>query len=163
MDQIRLAEIRETPLSVEECIGAVAHPCAGGVALFVGVVRDHDNGHAVLSLEYQAHPLAGSTMVEVAERVAAALPVTGLAVLHRIGQLEVGDLAVVVAASCPHRAEAFEAARMLIDEVKAKVPIWKRQVFSDGSVSWVGCEDLAHSETSPLADGQSGRDLEKEW
>lgn len=162
MVKIRLAEIREAPLSVDECIGAVSDPSAGGIALFVGVVRDHDDGHGVLSLEYQAHPLAGSAMVEVAERVATSLPVTGLAVLHRIGQLEVGDLAVVVAASCPHRAEAFEAARMLIDEVKAKVPIWKRQVFTDGSVSWVGCEDLDAPETLSFAEGHLSADLESE-
>ena len=93
---------------------------------------------AVDRLDYKAHPSAEAQLREVAERVAAKHPVTAVAVTHRVGELAIGDIAVVVAASCPHRGEAFAAARDLIDELKATVPIWKHQLFGDGGEEWVG-------------------------
>lgn len=135
---IRLLALRETELSVDEVLAAVSDPVAGGTVVFIGRVRDEDDGRAVETLGYSAHPSIDVALREVAEHVAATHPVTALAAVHRVGDLVVGDLAVVVAASCPHRSEAFAACRALIDELKASVPIWKNQVFADGSQEWVG-------------------------
>ncbi|MFI8851546.1 molybdenum cofactor biosynthesis protein MoaE [Streptomyces sp. 891-h] len=137
-DPIRLLEIREAPLSVDEVFAAVGDRAAGGTALFVGTVRDHDGGTDVARLGYSSHPSAEAELRRVAEKVVAGHPVRALAAVHRVGDLEVGDLAVVVAVSCPHRAEAFDACRKLIDDLKHEVPIWKHQTFSDGTEEWVG-------------------------
>jgi molybdopterin synthase catalytic subunit len=137
-DVIRLLDIRDTDLSVDEVRAAVADPRAGGEAVFVGTVRDHDSGKTVARLGYSAHPTALERLSAVAERVAAAYPVVGLAAVHRVGDLEVGDLAVVVAVSTAHRGDAFDACRALIDDLKNSVPIWKHQVFGDGAEEWVG-------------------------
>ncbi len=137
-DTIRLLGLRAEPLSLDEVVRAVADPAAGGIATFTGAVRDHDGGKSVRQLDYSAHPTAADVMQQLAERVCDKHPVIGLAALHRTGLLQVGDLAVVVAVSCAHRAAAFDACRMLIDELKATVPIWKHQQFSDGSDEWVG-------------------------
>ena len=137
MSVIRLAELRDGPLSVDEVLRAVRDPAAGGIALFTGVVRDHDQGRGVARLSYSAHPSAGAELRRVAEKVAASFGVRALAAVHRTGELDVGDIAVVVAVSCPHRAEAFDACRALIDELKATVPIWKHQEFGDGGSEWV--------------------------
>jgi molybdopterin synthase catalytic subunit len=134
---IRLAELRESPLSVDEVRAAVADPASGGIALFLGVVRDYDHGRDVTKLSYTAHPSAQGELRRVAEKVAASFSVRALAVVHRVGDLAVGDLAVVVAAACEHRGEAFEACRSLIDEIKASVPIWKHQQFAGGDSEWV--------------------------
>lgn len=135
---VRLVEIRETPLDVAEVLAAVSDDAAGGVTLFVGAVRDHDEAKAVASLDYSAHPTAVERLRDVVEAVAARHPVTAVAAVHRVGLLEIGDLAVVVAAAAVHRGEAFDAARELIDDLKATVPIWKHQVFGDGAEQWVG-------------------------
>ncbi|ARZ67996.1 molybdopterin biosynthesis protein MoeE [Streptomyces albireticuli] len=137
-DPVRLLAIRDTPLSVDEVFAAVGESSAGGTALFVGTVRDHDGGSGVDGLGYSAHPSAEAELRRVAEKVAADFPVRALAAVHRVGDLAIGDLAVVVAVSCPHRAEAFEACRRLIDDLKSEVPIWKHQRFSDGTEEWVG-------------------------
>jgi molybdopterin synthase catalytic subunit len=138
VEVIRLLGLREAPLSVDEVRAAVADPAAGGIALFMGAIRDHDHGRGVIRLSYSAHPSALTELRRVAEKVAASFDVRALAAVHRVGELEIGDLAVVVAAACPHRAEAFEACRMLIDELKQSVPIWKQQWFTDGASEWVG-------------------------
>lgn len=137
MDVIRLIAIRDTPLSVDEVRLAVADPAAGGIALFVGTVRRNDHGQPVTRLSYSAHPSAADELRQVAEKVAAGFPVCGLAAVHRVGDLVVGDLAVVVAVSCPHRAEALDCCHALIDEIKSSVPVWKHQYFGDGSDEWV--------------------------
>lgn len=138
MSVIRLLALRDTPLDVAEVLAAVEDPAAGGVVSFTGLVRDHDGGRGVSELEYEAHPGAEAALRAVAERIAEELPVHALAAVHRTGLLAVGDVAVVVAASASHRGQAFEAARRLIDDLKATVPIWKRQVFADGEQEWVG-------------------------
>lgn len=138
MDVLRLLALRDSPLDVAEVLAAVEDPAAGGVVSFSGQVRDRDGGRAVRELEYVAHPDALEALRRVAEAVAADLPVHGLAAVHRTGLLAIGDVAVVVAASAAHRGEAFEAARRLIDDLKATVPVWKRQVFGDGEQEWVG-------------------------
>ncbi|NUU21575.1 MAG: molybdenum cofactor biosynthesis protein MoaE [Streptomycetaceae bacterium] len=137
-DVIRLLDIRETPLSLDEVFAAVGDAAAGGTDLFVGTVRDHDGGKSVTRLEYSAHPSALDELRRIAEKVAADFPVAALAAVHRVGELEIGDIAVIVAVSCPHRGEAFEACRRLIDTLKHEVPIWKHQHFADGGSEWVG-------------------------
>ena len=137
MTVIRLAEVRDTPLSVDEVHAAVADPAAGGIALFSGTVRNHDRGRDVQQLGYSAHPSAAAELRRVCEKIAADFDVTAIAAVHRVGELAVGDLAVVVAVSCPHRADAFTACRALIDELKQTVPVWKHQVFGDGESEWV--------------------------
>jgi molybdopterin synthase catalytic subunit len=139
VDQVvRLIAVRDSELSVDEVRAAVADPAAGGVALFAGAVRDRDHDQEVTGLSYSAHPSAQAELVRVAEEVAQKFPVLGVAAVHRVGDLGVGDLAVVVAVASPHRAEAFDACRALIEELKASVPIWKHQRFADGSSEWVG-------------------------
>jgi len=138
MSAVRLAAVRETPLSVDEVLAAVLDPAAGGVVVFVGTVRDADGGKAVDGLGYSAHPGAEAQLRAVAESVAERFPAVAVAAVHRVGDLRVGDLAVVVAVACPHRGEAFTAARALIDELKETVPIWKHQMFADGADEWVG-------------------------
>ncbi len=133
-----LVDIRSTPLSVDEVLAAVDDPAAGGVVSFTGLVRASDSGRTVTSLEYSAHPSALEIMTAVVVAVASSLPVVRVAAVHRVGLLEIGDVAVVVAASAAHRDQAFEAARRLIDDIKAQVPIWKHQLFTDGTEQWVG-------------------------
>ena len=135
---MRLIDVRESELSVDEVRAAVADPAAGGIALFAGAVRDSDHDRAVSGLSYSAHPSAVNELRRVAEVIAAKYPVIGIAAVHRVGDLAIGDLAVVLAVSCPHRAEAFDACRDLIDILKASVPIWKHQRFGDGTAEWVG-------------------------
>ena len=138
MSQIRLIAIRETELSVDEVRAAVADPAAGGEVLFAGTVRDNDADRGVTALSYTAHPSAEAELRRVAEDIVAKYDVIAVAAAHRVGDLAVGDLAVVVGVACTHRAEAFHACHALIDELKASVPIWKHQRFTDGSDEWVG-------------------------
>ena len=138
MSQIRLIAIRDTELSVDEVRDAVADPAAGGEVLFIGTVRDNDADRGVTALSYTAHPSAEAELRRVAEDIVAKYDVIGVAAVHRVGDLAVGDLAVVVGVSCAHRAEAFNACHAMIDELKASVPIWKHQRFTDGSDEWVG-------------------------
>lgn len=134
---IRLLDLREQALDPSEVLAAVSGPAAGGVNLFVGNVRTQDHGDEVAHLDYSAHPSALDKMREVAEGVAAEFDVIALAVVHRVGHLEIGETAVVVAASAAHRGDAYEASRALIDRLKATVPVWKHQSFADGSDEWV--------------------------
>ena len=138
MSVVRLIAVRESELSVDEVRAAVADPAAGGIALFAGAVRDSDHDRGVSGLSYSAHPSAVDELRRVAEVIAEKYPVIGIAAVHRVGDLGVGDLAVVLAVSCPHRAEAFDACRDLIDILKTSVPIWKHQRFDDGTAEWVG-------------------------
>ena len=138
MNVVRLVDVRAVELSVDEVRAAVADATAGGIALFVGAVRDSDHDRPVTGLSYSAHPSALNELRRVAEVIAEKFKVTGIAAVHRVGDLAIGDLAVVVAVSSPHRAEALDACRALIDELKATVPIWKHQRFADGDSEWVG-------------------------
>jgi molybdopterin synthase catalytic subunit len=137
-DAVALVALRDVPLSVDEVLDAVRHPACGGVALFVGVVRDHDHGDPVSSLDYEAHPSALETMRRTCDDVLARSEAVRVAAVHRTGSLAIGDLAVVVAAAAPHRGQAFDACRDLIDTLKAQTPIWKHQRLGDGSTEWVG-------------------------
>ncbi|MCS5734302.1 molybdenum cofactor biosynthesis protein MoaE [Herbiconiux daphne] len=136
-DRVAFARVSDTPISVEECSDAVGSARSGAVVTFAGVVRDHDDGRAVDALSYTGHPSAPDVIRAVATRIADEHPDVAVAVAHRIGDLVVGDVALACAVSSPHRAEAFAACSALVDAVKAEVPIWKEQAFSDGSTEWV--------------------------
>lgn len=135
------AEVRDDALRIEDVIARVARPSAGGIDVFVGCVRDDNEGRAVVLLEYEAYrPMALAEMQRIGEEIERAHEGVRVAASHRVGALRVGDLAVVCAASAPHRAEAFAACRALIDEIKHRVPIWKREHGPDGAY-WVDWQD----------------------
>ncbi|AWZ25811.1 molybdenum cofactor biosynthesis protein MoaE [Rhodococcus pyridinivorans] len=132
-----LARISSEPLDPAVVDAAVAGAEHGAVVLFTGVVRNHDGGQSVTALQYQAHPDAETFLRRCCEDVAAksGLPV---AAVHRVGDLTIGDLALVAAVAAPHRAEAFATCAELVERIKAEVPIWKRQHFTEGASEWVG-------------------------
>ena len=134
------AQVTESLLDVGEHVTAVSDVTHGAVVTFIGQVRDHDPDAAgrVTGLDYSAHPDAGRIIEEIAEKVRAQHPLVVLAVSHRIGHLDVGDLALVAAVASAHRGDAFAACESLVETVKAEVPIWKKQYEVDGSHSWVG-------------------------
>jgi len=128
-------------LSADALVDAVTVPEAGGVTVFLGVVRDHNAGRRVVALEYEAHvPMAEAKMKEIGDAVHQRWPgVSQVAMVHRIGHLGIGEASVVIAVSAAHRREAFEACHFAIDRLKQTVPIWKREIFADGAV-WVGLQ-----------------------
>jgi molybdopterin synthase catalytic subunit len=133
------AVVTTQPLDIVAHEAAVANRAAGAVVSFAGVVRDHDHGRHVVELEYEAHPTAQQVLAEVAAEIAADPQVYAVAVSHRVGRLEIGEVALAAAVSTAHRAAAFAACARLVDEVKARLPVWKRQVFADGTEEWVNC------------------------
>jgi molybdopterin synthase catalytic subunit len=136
-----LVDLRSAPVHADEAIAHVSRPGAGGLCVFVGVVRDENEGRRVERLEYQAYPsMARAELERIGAEIEAALPGVRVAALHRTGSLVVGEVAVVCAASAPHRGEAFEATRRLIEGIKSRVPIWKREHGPDGA-AWVGWVD----------------------
>jgi len=134
-----ITAVTDQPLDLAVHEKAVADARAGAVVSFQGVVRDHDHGRSVALLEYEGHPGAADVLREVAAEIAADPDVYAVAVSHRVGVLRVGDVALAVAVSTAHRAAAFAACARLVDEVKRRLPIWKRQVFADGAEEWVNC------------------------
>jgi len=147
MPAVRIARVVDEPLDLAEHLAAVTHAGAGAVASFLGTVRraDPDAAGEVVALEYTAHPDVEATLRRIAGEVAAATAErldaddeVRIAVSHRIGRLEVGEAAVVIAVSTGHRAAAFEACRAVIEQVKAELPVWKRQLEADGSTAWKG-------------------------
>jgi molybdopterin synthase catalytic subunit/molybdopterin converting factor small subunit len=133
--------VRNTPLSVEEALAAVSHPGVGGIALFIGTVRDHADGRAVGRLDYEAHPiLADKEIDRLWNAIESEYPGLRLHIQHRVGTLQVGDLAVVIAAGAAHRADAFAACRAAIERIKETVPIWKKEWDPDGAASWINLE-----------------------
>lgn len=137
--RVALAGVGEWVLDVAVHERAVASAHAGAVVTFAGVVRDHDGGRPVTALTYEAHPDADRIIGEIAARVAAAADDdVRVAVTHRVGDLVVGDAALVAVVAAAHRAQAFTVCAALVEEIKASLPVWKRQVFTDGSHEWVG-------------------------
>ncbi len=132
------AAVAERPITPEEAHAGVDSPHCGAIVGFSGVVRDHDGGRDVTSLSYSAHPSAERIIREVAEEIASRHDGVRIWVAHRIGPLAIGDQALVAAVGAAHRGEAFRACSDLVDLVKERVPIWKEQFFTDGSVEWVG-------------------------
>jgi molybdopterin synthase catalytic subunit len=139
MTAVLRAELSEHPIELIEHEALVAHPAAGAVVGFAGVVRDHDGGRIVTRLEYSAHPSAQQTLADVAAEVADDCHgVRAIAVSHRVGTLQIGDAALVAAVAADHRGAAFETCERLVDTVKERLPVWKHQFFADGSDEWVG-------------------------
>jgi molybdopterin synthase catalytic subunit len=134
-----LCEVSAEPLSVDAHQAAVSGAASGAVVLFSGVVRDHDHGRAVVALEYVGHPTAADVLQACREEILADPLVHAVAVSHRVGDLRIGDAALVAAVAAAHRAEAFAACERLVEIVKQRLPIWKRQVFPDGTDEWVNC------------------------
>lgn len=134
-------DVREEALSLDEAMTHVTHPGAGGIATFLGVVRDTSDGRAVTTLDYSAYvSMAKKEMERIADGIEREIEGVRVCAIHRIGTLLVGDAAIVCVASAPHRGEAFRACRALIDRIKERVPIWKREHGPDGS-AWVGWVD----------------------
>lgn len=139
MNDVRLASVTEATLDLHAHLDAVEDPALGAVTTFIGRVRDNDPDAQtpVVGLEYSAHPDAEATLRRIAEQAGAGIR-TAVAVSHRIGRLDVGDAAVVIAVASGHRAEAFDVCRAVIEDIKRELPVWKRQLESDGSTSWKG-------------------------
>lgn len=139
MTHVLRAAVTEGPITLAEHEALVSHHAAGAVVGFAGVIRNHDDGHSVLRLEYSAHPLAQEALAEVvAELADSAQGVRAIAVSHRIGALTIGDVALAVAVAADHRAAAFTTCAQLVDTVKVRLPVWKHQFFADGTDEWVG-------------------------
>lgn len=137
-DVPQLIGISAAPLDVAAVHDVVQRPAAGAIALFVGVVRDSDGGKAVTGLGYTAHPTAETVLRSVVHEVTAGEDLEAVAAVHRTGDLTIGDIAIIVAVACGHRGQAFDVCERLVDAIKARVPIWKHQLFADGTDEWVG-------------------------
>lgn len=136
-----MAYLTSEPIGLGPLLDSVQSPSRGGVACFLGSVRDHHGGREVLRLDYSAYvPMAEAELARIVAEAESRWEVA-VAVQHRIGRLEVGDAAVAVAVASGHRNEAFVACRYVIEEVKRRVPIWKKEYFADGTVGWVGGEE----------------------
>lgn len=132
-------QVTEAVLDTAAIERAVTDPAAGAVVTFSGNVRNHDHGRAVESLHYEGHPSAQQVLDEVAREIAQQFDLVALAIAHRVGAMEIGDAALVVAASAAHRGEAFAACAAAVDLTKEKLPVWKHQRFTDGTDEWVNC------------------------
>ena len=137
MGEVRLAAIGEVALDEAAHTEVVGDSASGAVVTFTGGVRDSDAGRDVTALDYSAHPSATAVIGAIAAELAAREGVIAVAVTHRVGSLVVGDVAIVAAVSAAHRQTAFQACAYLVDEVKHRLPIWKRQRFADGTTEWV--------------------------
>lgn len=132
--------IVDSPLRAEEAIRFVTDAAAGGIDVFLGTTRaeTHPDGRTLLRLDYEAYPeMAIRVLHDLAKRARERFPIIKLAILHRTGAVSVGEPSVIIAVSCPHRAESFDACRFLIDKLKVEVPIWKKEIWSDQTTSWV--------------------------
>ena len=136
---VRLSDVSEEPISARAMADLVDDRGAGAVVTFSGDVRDHDHGRSVTSLDYEAHPTAGDILSDIAAEIAERFDVIAVAVAHRTGPLEIGDCALAAAVSAAHRGDAFAACAALVEETKARIPVWKHQHFSDGTDEWVNC------------------------
>lgn len=139
MARVLLADVVTEPIYARDVAALVTCAEAGAVVTFSGDVRDHDHGRHVARLEYEGHPSAAAVLAECAAEIATEHPVVAVAAVHRVGPLEIGDAALVVAVSSAHRAEAFAACADLVEIIKERLPVWKHQVFTDGSDEWVNC------------------------
>ena len=137
--QIPLVHVGEEPIDADRVRALVNLPEAGAVVTFSGDVRDHDHGRSIASLTYEGHPTAAAVLLEVAQQIAAEHQVLAIAVVHRVGPIAIGESALVAAVSSAHRQEAFAACTALVDLTKERLPVWKHQVFADGTDEWVNC------------------------
>lgn len=151
-------ELSDTPLDAEQLKNSLRDPGAGGFVSFEGWVRNENEGRTVKRLEYEAYPaMAEKEGQRIVSDAIQRFGLTSALCVHRTGSLEIGDMAVWVGASSPHRGEAFEACRFIIDQIKVSVPIWKKEHYTDGDSGWVNCERCAehgHEHASHHAHGQ---------
>ncbi|KAA1248952.1 molybdenum cofactor biosynthesis protein MoaE [Mycobacterium simiae] len=139
MTLVMRACLTDQPIDLATHENLVSHQAAGAIVGFVGIVRNHDGGRQVVRLEYSAHPLAAQVLADVVAEVAAqSTGVRAVAASHRIGVLQVGEAALVAAVAADHRQSAFRTCALLVDTIKARLPVWKHQIFGDGSEEWVG-------------------------
>ena len=136
---VHLAQVTQAQINAEEVKSLVSDSTTGAIVLFSGDVRDHDHGRSVHSLTYEGHPTAQSVLESVVNDFAASTDVTSIAAVHRVGEIPIGEAALVVAVGSSHRGDAFMAAGLLVDRIKEKLPVWKHQFFSDGTDEWVNC------------------------
>jgi molybdopterin synthase catalytic subunit len=149
--------ITREPIDATALLHAVPAPSDGAVLLFWGVVRDHNEGRAVRHLDYDAYPaMAEAVLQEIASEVRQRWPIGGIAIVHRVGRLEIGDASVGIAVASPHRADAYEASRYIIEELKRRVPIWKREGYVEGEDRWLGGEEV-EGEAPAEATREGGR------
>lgn len=132
--------LTDEPIDVQELLAFVGDPGAGAVATFIGATRDHNEGRSVVSLDYEAYPgMAERQMARLGEEAGAKWRITRIAMVHRIGNVPIGEASVAIAVSAPHREDAFRACRYAIDELKKRVPIWKKEIYQGGEV-WIGSQ-----------------------
>ena len=139
MPELVYAVVTDVPVHIQELSKLVANPHSGAVVTFCGDVRDHDGGKEVASLLYEIHPSAPEQIKLITESIIGRFEIEKVAVAHRYGDIAIGETAFAVAVSAAHRQAAFDACAAIVDEVKAKLPIWKHQKFTDGSDEWVNC------------------------
>ena len=139
MPELVYAVVTDAPVHIQELSKLVANPHSGGVVTFCGDVRDHDGGKEVASLLYEIHPSAPEQIKLITESIIGRFEIEKVAVAHRYGDIAIGETAFAVAVSAAHRQAAFDACSAIVDEVKAKLPIWKHQKFTDGTDQWVNC------------------------
>jgi len=139
--------IQEEPIDTAKVLAAVADPACGAASLFLGIVRDHHEGRSVIHLEYEAYDaMVLEVFGAIAEELSERWDVRRLALVHRKGKLEIGELAVAVAVSTPHRRDSFEACRYGIDEIKSRAPVWKKELYREGGERWIdNCEGCAEA------------------
>ncbi len=141
-----MVRVQQEPIDAQAVLREVVHPSCGGTTLFVGTVRDHADGRRVTSMEYSAYlPMAEAKMREIEQAVLSRWPGSRVAMVHRLGPLQLTDVSVAIAVATPHRAEAFEACRYAIDTLKQTVPIWKKE-FGDGGSVWIEGDDRLPSQ-----------------
>jgi molybdopterin synthase catalytic subunit len=133
------AEVTESEIDAQAMMALVSDSTTGAVVLFSGDVRDHDHGRSVVSLTYEGHPSAQEVLETVVNDFAADSSVTAIAAVHRVGEIPIGQAALVVVVASSHRGDAFMAAGALVDLIKEKLPVWKHQFFADGTDEWVNC------------------------
>ena len=139
MSAIQSVEVTDRPLDLDAMHRLVSDDRVGAIVSFSGNVRNHDHGRAVASLRYEGHPSAADVLREVADDIASRFEIITLAVAHRIGPLAIGDAALVAAVGTAHRGEAYRACEALVDLTKERLPVWKHQIFDDGTDEWVNC------------------------
>jgi molybdopterin synthase catalytic subunit len=139
MPELVYAVVTDAPVHIQELSKLVANPHSGAVVTFCGDVRNHDGGKEVASLLYEIHPSAPEQIKLITQSIIGRFEIEKVAVAHRYGDIAIGETAFAVAVSAPHRQAAFDACAAIVDEVKAKLPIWKHQKFTDGSDEWVNC------------------------
>jgi molybdopterin synthase catalytic subunit len=133
-----MSRLTREPIDYTALTEGVRSHAAGAVVLFLGTVRELTDGRQTVALDYEAYPeMAEARLAELEERTRAQWPVTGLATVHRLGRLELGDISIAVVVACPHRRDAFAAGQWLMDRIKEEVPVWKKENWADGTTEWV--------------------------